>query len=310
INSYWESIKFYNPNDIVKIYDPMTGAFAGTVYQGEVWAPGTFGWQALIDPNTGSYTQFAAGVKQLSQMGLTVETAPTGTQFLDLTDLTHPYKTIFTDTKDTLTTADDENYIYKPTGIDLYELERAVLINPYISSCEVFQTIDGGLVLKARVREPLVRIITEENQQFYLDYSGCAMPLKPGSPSHVLIANGRIRDRYISIDKSEKPLTTFSDSSLLHQVYPVAYFISADEFLRSFIDQIYVNENSEIELVPKIGSQAIIFGNASDTREKLENLKTFYQKVMSNMDWNIYKSINLKYKNQVVCSKYVQYEQK
>jgi cell division protein FtsQ len=196
------------------------------------------------------------------------------------------------------------------TGIDLYELERAVLINPYISSCEVFQTIDGGLVLKARVREPLVRIITEENQQFYLDYSGCAMPLKPGSPSHVLIANGRIRDRYISIDKSEKPLTTFSDSSLLHQVYPVAYFISADEFLRSFIDQIYVNENSEIELVPKIGSQAIIFGNASDTREKLENLKTFYQKVMSNMDWNIYKSINLKYKNQVVCSKYVQYEQK
>jgi hypothetical protein len=29
--------------------------------------------------------------------------------------------------------------------------------------------------------------------------------------------------------------------------------------------------------------------------EKLENLKTFYQKVMSRMDWNIYKSINLKY---------------
>ena len=40
-----------------------------------------------------------------------------------------------------------------------------------------------------------------------------------------------------------------------------------------------------------------------DAREKLENLKTFYLKVMNRLDWNIYKVINLKYKNQVVCSK-------
>jgi hypothetical protein len=34
--------------------------------------------------------------------------------------------------------------------IDLYELENTVLINPYVSSCEVYQTIEGDLVLKAR----------------------------------------------------------------------------------------------------------------------------------------------------------------
>ena len=56
------------------------------------------------------------------------------------------------------------------------------------------------------------------------------------------------------------------------------------------------------------GSQVILFGNAEDAKEKLENLKTFYQKVMSQMDWHVYKSINLKYKNQVVCSKYLNYE--
>jgi len=188
--------------------------------------------------------------------------------------------------------------------IDLVKLENTVLGNPYISSCEVFQTIGGGLVLKARVREPLVRIINQDDKQFYLDLTGHAMPVSMVHPSHVLVANGLIPDQFISLDKSEKPLTTFPNGSILHQVFPVAYYISRDEFLKSFIDQIYINEKQEIELVPKIGSQNIIFGNAADTREKLENLKTFYQKVMSKMDWNVYKSINLKYKNQVVCSKY------
>jgi cell division protein FtsQ len=79
--------------------------------------------------------------------------------------------------------------------------------------------------------------------------------------------------------------------------------ISKDSFLESFIDQIYVNEKKELELVPKIGTHEIIFGTAENAAEKLENLKTFYQKVMNKLDWNTYKTINLKYTNQVICLK-------
>lgn len=193
--------------------------------------------------------------------------------------------------------------------IDLYELENMVLANPYVSSCEVYQTIEGDLMLKARVREPLVRVINQDDDQFYLDLTGYLMPVNPRHPSHVLIASGFIADKFISLDKSEKPLNIFPDSSVLHQIYPVAYYISKDAFLKSFIDQIYISEKKEIELVPKIGSQTIIFGNATDAAEKLENLKTFYEKVMCNINWHTYKSINLKYKNQVVCLKSIEYGQ-
>jgi cell division protein FtsQ len=193
-------------------------------------------------------------------------------------------------------------------GIDIFKLERTVLANPYVSKCEVFQTIDGGLEMKVVVREPLVRIISEDGAQYYLDYNGFAMPLNPSKPSHILVANGKIKERYFSPDKSEQPLYAFPDSSALQQVFPVAWHIAQDEFLKSFIDQIFINDKEEMELVPKIGSQVILFGSAEDAREKLENLKTFYQKVMNQMDWNVYKTINLKYKNQVVCSKYLSYE--
>jgi cell division protein FtsQ len=192
---------------------------------------------------------------------------------------------------------------------DLYRLENMVLSNPYVSSCEVFEIIGGNLVLKARVREPLVRVVNQDDDQFYLDLTGCLMPVSAVHPSHVLVASGYIADKFISLDKSERSLNSFPDSSVLHMVFPVAYYISKDSFLKSFIDQIYITEKKEIELVPKIGSQTIIFGDATDAREKLENLKTFYQKVMSSIDWNTYKSINLKYKNQVVCLKDTEYEQ-
>lgn len=193
--------------------------------------------------------------------------------------------------------------------VDLYELENTVLANPYVSSCEVYRTIEGDLVLKAMVREPLVRIVNSDDDQFYLDLNGYLMPVNPVHPSHVLVASGLIQDKYISPDRSEKPLNAYPDSSVLQQVYPVAYHIFKDNFLNSFIDQIYINDKKEIELVPKIGSQTIFFGTATDSVEKLENLKTFYQKVMCNINWHTYKSINLKYKNQVVCLKSIEYEQ-
>lgn len=186
---------------------------------------------------------------------------------------------------------------------DLLELENTVAANPYIAACEVYQTIDMKVEMKVTVREPLVRVINEYNEQFYLDPYGFAMPLSPEHPSHVIIANGKIGDRYISLNKSELPLSAYHDSSALRMIFPVAWYISKDEFLRSFIDQIYINDNKEMELVPKIGKQLIIFGDAADAREKLENLATFYRKVMSQKDWDLYKTINLKYKNQVVCSK-------
>ena len=187
--------------------------------------------------------------------------------------------------------------------INLSELEKTVLDNPYVSVCEVYQTIGGSLIMKILVRAPLVRIMNDHGQQFYIDHSGYMVPVSFNHPSHVIVANGNISDRLVAIDKTEKPLSAVPDSSVLRQIYPVAMGIAKDSFLKSFIDQIYINENKEIELVPKLGSQEIIFGTAENTTRKLENLKTFYLKVMSRLDWNTYKTINLKFNNQVVCSK-------
>lgn len=187
--------------------------------------------------------------------------------------------------------------------INLNELETSVWNNPYVATCEVYQTISGDLVMIATVRSPLVKVMNDSGQQYYIDQTGYMVPVTFSHPSHVPIASGNISDRYVMIGQSERPISTLPDSSVLRQIYPVALGICQDDFLKSFIDQIYINDEKEMELVPKMGNQQILFGSSENARQKLENLKAFYMKIMNKMDWNTYKIINIKYNNQVVCSK-------
>jgi cell division protein FtsQ len=47
----------------------------------------------------------------------------------------------------------------------------------------------------------------------------------------------------------------------------------------------------------------IIVGRLDRLDEKMKNLKAFYQKAKKDKMLDIYKSVNLQFKNQVVCTK-------
>jgi len=69
------------------------------------------------------------------------------------------------------------------------------------------------------------------------------------------------------------------------------------------IEQLYINKKSEFELIPKIGNHTILFGDIKEMKDKFEKLIAFYKQGISKSGWNKYKTINLKFKNQVVCTK-------
>jgi cell division protein FtsQ len=89
----------------------------------------------------------------------------------------------------------------------------------------------------------------------------------------------------------------------IYDVYTLARFISGDSFWKAQIEQIYVNNQFEIELIPRVGSHIIEIGTAENIEEKFENLKLLYLEGFNKIGWNQYERINLKYKNQVVCTK-------
>lgn len=77
-----------------------------------------------------------------------------------------------------------------------------------------------------------------------------------------------------------------------------------DTFANSLIEQIYLDENGEFTLIPKIGNERIFLGNSEILEDKLMRLKLFYKENMGRQGWNVYQLVNLKFKGQVIGKNY------
>jgi cell division protein FtsQ len=52
-----------------------------------------------------------------------------------------------------------------------------------------------------------------------------------------------------------------------------------------------------------MGQHKIVIGKSSDLKKKITKLKAFYKHGLEEIGWDKYKILNLKYENQVVCTK-------
>ncbi len=165
------------------------------------------------------------------------------------------------------------------------DMESLVEKNPVVKCCEVFSTPGGVLHVTVTQREPVLRVF-EGNDSYYLDEEGYHIPVFVNHAARVLVANGHI---------SALP----GDSVLI----AMAEYIRSTRFWNAQIEQIYINEKGEFVLVPRVGSHLILFGDIDDMEEKFDKLKALYQQGWEPREWNYYKTVNLKYKGQIVCTK-------
>ncbi len=194
-------------------------------------------------------------------------------------------------------------------NISIPELEKALNAHPAIQDAQVAADLKGELKINLIQRTPTVRVVTTNGESYYIDTQSKLMPLNDNYTARVIIANGNIPEFYsqrsdYSINQY-KEMRSFKDVSVLDDIYDVATFINQDSTLSSLIHQIHINADKELELYPAIGSHKIIFGSGTDIQEKFTRLKLFYQQGLNKTDnWNKYSTINLKFKNLVVCSKH------
>lgn len=191
--------------------------------------------------------------------------------------------------------------------IDVHKLEKIINRNPSIENAHVYKTINGKVIVEIKQRTPLFRVFSMSGESYYIDKLGYFMPLSDKYTARVPVASGYIFEKYASNADVTIYDVMANDSlaskTIIDDVFLLAEFISKDEFWNAQIDQIYVNIDRDIELVPRVGGHSIVFGNAENMKEKFDKLMLFYKKALPNVGWNEYKYINLKYKDQVICSK-------
>lgn len=169
-----------------------------------------------------------------------------------------------------------------------FELQKEAAIR----NVEIFRRVTGKdmdfkgrLLVKVEQREPVVRIMNDR-EDFYMDKEGIRIGASSQFTAKVLVVNGH---------PDEKQARA--------QLLPLVNFINENEFWKAQIEQIHVQKNGEIIMVPQVGDQLIEFGNAKNYRTKFRNLRALYEQTFSKKGWDFYSKINLKYTNQVVCTK-------
>tara|TARA_B110000003_G_C16583078_1_gene508822 strand:+ start:402 stop:1121 length:720 start_codon:yes stop_codon:yes gene_type:complete len=167
--------------------------------------------------------------------------------------------------------------------LSIYSLEQLLLEHPSIKSAEVYVYQNGEINIKIKQRKAIARF-RSHNEDYYLDQEGYKMPLSKHYTSRVVILTGDIQN----ID--------------IGSVYKFIDYISSNDFWRSQIIQIDLSAD-EVILIPRIGNHKIHLGALVNTSEKLEKLYHFYRQAMPIMGWQTYSDINLKYNNQIICTK-------
>ena len=126
------------------------------------------------------------------------------------------------------------------------------------------------------------------------------MPLCSTYVAKVPVFTGAIRHKSSNKNPS-------LDSSLNYQsidvLYSMSKLINNDSFLKSQILQIHINNYGYFELIPRIGNQRILFGDAENMEEKFKKIKLFYADGPHPKELNMYDTLNVMYSNQIICSK-------
>lgn len=180
--------------------------------------------------------------------------------------------------------------------VPLQEIEKSLEKLPYVSDVEVFSDMDGVIQVSIQQREVILRVINAFGKEYYVDSKGVKIPVTLRYVPHVLVANGNIAEGYT------KPLEEIK-TPLLKDLVNIVEQVKDDALWSNQIVQLYVNSEKDIEIVPRVGDQQLIIGNADSLTYKLERLQVFYKEILPRVGNDAYAKVNVKYGGQIICER-------
>lgn len=180
------------------------------------------------------------------------------------------------------------------SAFDLQKLETQLQKDIWVKKAQLFFDNNNRLMVKVLEREPLARIFTTTGTSFYIDSAISILPLSEKFSARLPVFTGF---------SSDKMVLAKVDSAMLRDILSISLAIQKDTFNMALIDQVDITSKHNFEMIPKIGNTVIVFGDATDLKDKFYKVQLFYREVMVKTGWNKYSEINVQYKGQIVAKR-------
>ena len=135
-------------------------------------------------------------------------------------------------------------------GINPRKIEETLEKNPFVEKAECYKTQSGHVCINVKQRIPVVRVMADNNENYYVDTHGSMMP-ESRYVTNLIIATGAITRKY-----AQTTLTR------------IASHILQDPFWKNQIVQINILADGSVEVVPRVGDHIIYLGPPYDVAKK------------------------------------------
>lgn len=180
-------------------------------------------------------------------------------------------------------------------SIDLFALEKRLRSMGGIRTAEVY-SVRGGekVIVEITQRKPVIRF-QNGNERHYADSDGYLFPVNNASDVQIVTGNLPLNlpDGYKGFSENQ--------GRWIKSMIALAEFVDGNSYWKKTIEQIEVDSNGDIILYSSLDSRRIIFGRPDDIRTKFRKLEAFYRNILPEAGEESYKTVNLKYKNQIIC---------
>lgn len=186
-------------------------------------------------------------------------------------------------------------FVIKGTPYDelnLKEIEGRIKSERFIKEAEIYKDLKGNLLVKTELRRPFARIIRYDAPDAFISEDGAILPYSAKYATRTLLLSGKYMDELVKQD-----LTVSTEGM---KIYDLIRYIENDSFWKAQVAQLDINASGDITIYPQVTKQLVEFGTAENIDDKFERLRIFYKQILPRKGWNLYKRVNLKYKDQII----------
>ena len=185
--------------------------------------------------------------------------------------------------------------------VDMMAIQKVMDDNSWIESSASYVDLDGTLNVSFKEYEPWFRVYGKNGRSVYVTRNGVVIPPSRIYTPYVLVASGNFELRSDSVayrlnDSLE------SEKNLLNALHWCSA-IEGNDFVSHCVGQLYCNKKDLFEITVKGFDGRVIVGDTCDAADKLNRLEVFMKQRIDSPETKNLKSINLNYKNQIVCTK-------
>lgn len=204
---------------------------------------------------------------------------------VEIADSTHANFISKEDIENKLTNANIHPVGRAMASLSPLDIEQTLEADSFIRHAMCVATPGERVRIVIAQRIPLLRIISDNGENYYIDDEGTRMEAQ-GYEADLAVATGHITPAFAKRELRE-----------------LGQFLRANDFWDRQVEQICVLDNQDVDLVMRVGEQIVHLGKVRNLDKKFRNLKAFYKTILPEVGWKRYKEISIAYENQVIGKK-------